>query len=276
MPQPRDNTHLWQADTFGGLELLRAHLVEFAFVPHSHEEYMIAVTERGAALPRFWGGAQPVGRSDIFVLNPGEVHGGGPATGASWQYRSFYVPADLMQRVAHDLTGVDWGAPHFPQQVFDDPPLMALLRRAHVALEGPGSALERESRLLEAISSLIARYALGRLPVQPVGREPRAVRRAREMLDALPEENVTLERLAREAGLSPTYLSRVFRRETGLPPHAYQVLMRLRLAKGLLGEGVSIAQAAVEAGFYDQAHLTRHFKRVYGVTPGQYHAGVLS
>jgi AraC-like DNA-binding protein len=130
--------------------------------------------------------------------------------------------------------------------------------------------LERESRLLEAFVNLVARHAVDKLPARRIGSEHRAVKRAREYLESLPSENISLEGLAREAGLSPFYLSRVFREETGLPPHAYHTLMRARLAKTLLAQRVPITQVALEAGFYDQAHLTRHFKRIFGVTPGQY------
>jgi AraC-like DNA-binding protein len=275
LPDQSDDTRLWGAEALGGLELLRARLVEFSFSPHAHQEYVIILTESGAARPRFWGGPQPLGRGDIFVLNPEVVHSGGPAAGSAWRYRSFYVPADLMRRAVRELTGDERGLPRFPREVFSDPHLMALLWQAHVALEEPpapgaGSMLERESRLLEALAGLVACHAEGKPQPGRLGREHRAVGRVREYLEARPGENVSLDRLAQEAGLSPYYLCRVFRRETGLSPHAYQVLARLRLAKALLAEGVPISDAALEAGFFDQAHLTRHFKRVFGVTPGRY------
>src|SRR5207237_6430380 len=99
----QDNARLWRADAFGGLELLRAQFVAFNFSPHAHEEFMIVVTDEGTALPRFWGAVQRVGPGDVFVLSPGEVHGGGPAEGSIWCYRSFYPPAALMQRVVREL-----------------------------------------------------------------------------------------------------------------------------------------------------------------------------
>jgi AraC-like DNA-binding protein len=81
---------------------------------------------------------------------------------------------------------------------------------------------------------------------------------------------VTLRDLARQTGLSPSHLCRVFRQGTGMTPHAYQLQIRVRRAKTLLLAGCPIAQAATEAGFWDQAHLTRHFKRTIGVSPGRY------
>jgi AraC-like DNA-binding protein len=63
---------------------------------------------------------------------------------------------------------------------------------------------------------------------------------------------------------------RAFSATFGLAPSAYQRQLRLRAARRLLGLGVPPAEAAAQAGFADQAHLTRWFRRVYGVTPGAY------
>ena len=265
-----DDARLWRVDILGGLELLRARYVEFTFPPHTHDEFMIAVTEGGAALPTYRGGAHLVGPSDVLVLNPGEVHGGGPARGSIWQYRAFYPCADLMQRAARELTGATRGMPQFTEEVVRDPHIAALLRRAHAALEEPSSALERGARLLQALACLVARHASDKPPARRVAPEHRAVERARQYLEAFPVENVTLETLACETGLSAFHLCRVFHRQVGLSPHAYQTVARVRLAKALLATGMAISQAAAEAGFYDQPHLTRHFKRIFGVTPGRF------
>jgi AraC-like DNA-binding protein len=81
---------------------------------------------------------------------------------------------------------------------------------------------------------------------------------------------VTLQALSRSAGLSAFHLCRVFREAVGMTPHAYQTQVRVRHAKSLLRAGLPITLVAAEAGFYDQAHLTRHFKRIVGLTPGRY------
>ena len=266
----RDDAHLWRAETFGGLELLRARFAAFSFTPHAHEEFMIVATESGTATPRFWGAAQRIGPGDVFILNPGEVHGGGPASEAIWRYRSFYPPAALMQRVAQELTATDRGLPQFAEGVIRDPALAVTLRRAHQSLEAPASTLAAESRLMAALAGLVSRYALGKPSPHRIGREHRAVQRAREYLETLPSENVSLETLAQASGIGAFHLCRVFRQQTGLSPHAYQILVRARLAKALLLQGLPIARVAADAGFADQAHLTRHFKRIFGVTPGRY------
>lgn len=262
LSKSQDSAQLWRMNVFGGLELFRAHFVEFSFSPHTHEEFMIGVTESGSALPQFRGAVRHVGPGDVFVLNPGEVHGGGPATDSIWRYRSFYPPVSLMQHVAEELAETHRDVPQFTGGAVNSPIVATMLWRAHKTLEEPSSALVRETTLLEALASLITHHAADKVAIHHTGVEHRAVKVVKDYLEALPIENVSLDSLAKEANISSFRLCRVFRRETGLSPHAYQILVRVHLAKSLLMKGMPISQVAAEVGFFDQAHLTRHFKRV--------------
>jgi AraC-like DNA-binding protein len=101
-------------------------------------------------------------------------------------------------------------------------------------------------------------------------KSPAAVRAVRDLLTDRLADPPSLDDLALATGMSPFTLLRAFRGETGLPPHAYLNQLRVRLARRLLDAGVAPAEVAVQVGFADQAHLTRHFKRVMGVPPGAY------
>jgi transcriptional regulator GlxA family with amidase domain len=96
------------------------------------------------------------------------------------------------------------------------------------------------------------------------------VRRARELLEARWDQNVSLDELAVCSGLSQFHLLREFRRQLGMPPHAYQLQMRLFRARSLLRLGVPPREVAAQAGFADQSHLNRHFKKAFWLTPGEY------
>jgi AraC-like DNA-binding protein len=89
-------------------------------------------------------------------------------------------------------------------------------------------------------------------------------------------EDLTLDVLAREAGLPRHLLIRAFRREAGATPHSYLVNRRALAARALLRSGATPSDAAVAVGFFDQSHLTRAFKARFGVTPGAYRAAFLS
>jgi AraC-like DNA-binding protein len=93
---------------------------------------------------------------------------------------------------------------------------------------------------------------------------------AREYLIERSDRNVGLDELATVAEMGKFRLIELFRSETGLPPHAYQIACRVRTARRLLEEGEALAATAAATGFADQSHFHRHFKRTLGVTPGEY------
>ena len=139
---------------------------------------------------------------------------------------------------------------------------------------GAGGPLAAES-LAIVLAVHVIRHVL--TPRQPARRRagtlPRAKLRAvvqyiEEHLDGSP----TLEQLAAVARLSPNYFVGQFKRATGLPPHQYVILRRVERAKQLLqgATDVSLAEVAAHAGFCDQSQFSHHFKRIVGVTPGQF------
>ena len=83
-------------------------------------------------------------------------------------------------------------------------------------------------------------------------------------------ELVSLDELVALTRLSRFHLVRAFALHTGIPPHAYQLKLRIERACVLLRAGVTAAEAATQVGFADQSHFTRHFKRIWHITPAQY------
>jgi AraC-like DNA-binding protein len=100
------------------------------------------------------------------------------------------------------------------------------------------------------------------------------VAKALQRVDSAPDTPVSLAELAALSGVSRFQLLRGFAREVGVTPHAYLVQRRVRLARQLLADGQTPAQAAVQAGFADQSHMTRAFVRQLGITPGRYRAAI--
>ncbi len=81
---------------------------------------------------------------------------------------------------------------------------------------------------------------------------------------------IPLAELASMSGLSLHRFVTVFRAQVGIPPHQYVCRTRVREARSLLDQGVPLAAVALDTGFCDQSHLSRHFKRQCGVTPGRF------
>lgn len=150
-------------------------------------------------------------------------------------------------------------------EILGDPTIQDSLIQLHASLARDATPLEHQV-LFAAI--LYAFFDDGLPRATPV--ESRAVQRARDLLHARFREPTTLDHLSRESGISPFYLSRCFRCAFGVAPHTYQTLLRVANARRLLERGVSPGEAAVESGFCDQSHLTRHFQRALGLTPARY------
>lgn len=85
---------------------------------------------------------------------------------------------------------------------------------------------------------------------------------------------MSLGELAALSGVSRFQLLRGFARELGITPHAYLVQRRVRLVRQLLASGQASVQAAMQAGFADQSHMTRAFVRQVGITPKRYQAAI--
>ena len=230
---------------------------------HSHDDWQIA---RG--IDRWWHGhvhhaARP---GSLVIVGPGEVHATDAPSGAAWRVSNFRIP-DLAFRGVAEVEGFRGNDPAAGLSIIEDSRLIAWFAMLWEVATGSATSLERSS----ALNGLVTAWLTQGGPQAPnVATEPRAVARAREFLHAYPAEEVSLADLAQVAGLSPYRLNRAFRRAVGVPPHAYQVQLRMRKARTLLLEGMPIAEAAGSAGFADQSHLGRYFRRFGGVSPGEY------
>ncbi|MBA3869414.1 MAG: AraC family transcriptional regulator [Anaerolineae bacterium] len=266
-----EQTHFWQSQELGSpLESLTATYITHAFGRHTHEGFAIGVIERGAETFYYRGAIHVAPAGSVVVVSPDELHTGQSATDYGWSYRMVYPAADLLARIASDIAGQPRGIPYFTAPVVYDDALFTALRAAHIALERSHSALERESRLLDALAMLIRHHAEDRPSLAQPCLAHNALRHAQDYLRSHYADDISLQQLARLVYLSPFHLSRLFREQLGLPPHTYLNQIRVNRAKTLLNSGLSLAEVAPAVGFADQSHFSKAFKRVVGVSPGQY------
>ncbi|MEV5434491.1 AraC family transcriptional regulator [Streptomyces sp. NPDC052682] len=251
------------------LDLLTARFDRHVYAPHAHAEYTIGVTVGGLEVIAYRGGRVHSGPGSLVVLEPGEMHTGGPAAPDGYAYRALYAAPALL---ADGTLGT--GLPHFRDAVLDDPELAAALRLAHRDLSACPDPLEAESRLPWLLTALARRHSTARASDDTV---PGADRVAHAVRDRLADELLappSLAALATDLGLSRYQLLRAFRTTMGVPPYAWLAQYRVIRARGLLDRGLRPAEVAALVGFADQAHLTRWFRRVLGVTPAAYRNSV--
>jgi AraC-like DNA-binding protein len=261
-------SHYYHSDHMPGVDVLHARFVRHRYPKHSHNYAVVALMERGPGSFWYRGAQHTAATGQVFVINAGEPHTGDPVVAGGYVYRVLYPQPDYIAQVARDV-GLS-SAPGFRGAIVDDQILGDLLAKFHACVANHASAAECESALLGALARLITRHGDPRCVARTGGHERPAVRLAKDFIEEHFEEDLSISRLAGLSSLSTFYFARSFERETGLPPHAYLESVRIRKVRESLDNGDSLAVAAVSAGFVDQSHLTHRFKRILGITPGQY------
>ncbi|ADV82208.1 helix-turn-helix transcriptional regulator [Terriglobus saanensis] len=250
-----------------GAELLHGDFYHHAFLPHWHDAYMLSISAHGHQRLRLRGTEHIVSPGVLTSLHPGELHDGeaaDPATG--WHFRALYLSEELVRSSLSDDDLPE--TPAFEISPRDSQPLGETFLRLHTSLQQAESRLERDSLLVHYLPQFFQRdRSITNRSVSLS--DTSGVEHVRDFLHATWHNSVPLEDLAQIAGISRFHLLRTFRRRYGLPPHAYQMQLRVRHAKEMLFAGMPLREVALDTGFYDQAHLTNTLRRYTGATPGR-------
>ncbi|MBU1230030.1 MAG: AraC family transcriptional regulator [Proteobacteria bacterium] len=259
---PRGDVRLLCPAELPGVCLALAQASPATQARHAHDSLVLGVVRSGTRRMDLAGTETLVPPGSVFVLAPGQAHACAPAGAEGCSYLALSLAPEALPP---ELAGLRPAGPRL-----DDPVLAQMLERLAEALDAPAGLLERQSLLAECLERLTG-HGLAEMREEAGNAAlAEAVLAARRRLEAEAEEGVDLAGLAKTCGVGMYALHRAFTRALGLPPHAFQTHLRLRRAKKLLRGGAGLAEAALAAGFCDQAHLTRHFTRVVGLTPGQY------
>jgi len=264
----RNTARFWLSRTMPGLSLLHADFVAHDYAPHSHDALVVAVTEAGGAEFTSRGRTGEARDDVLLVFNPDEPHSGRMAGSRRWRYRSLYLDRQAIAEMGR-LVGGD-ALPHFTANVYRDPGLIAAFSRLHVVLEPDGDDLYRQELLTEGFGTLLRRHGNRRQAVATAPQDQTLFSRLLTVMQDRHAERLELQDLAAVVDLTPFQLIRLFRRVTGMTPHAYLTQIRLKTALDHLRARKPIAEAAIAAGFFDQSALNRHFRRIFGITPRQY------
>ena len=261
---------VWRVPSIEGVELRQGCAVTAPYPKHWHEEYQLCLVNHGAGHVTYRGADHATPTDSLFVVHPGEVHSNEAWGTAGCSFRSLYIEPRVVSDANEQRGGPGGSVPFFPGVVLGDEHLLARFNELFDALEVAESQLTRDSALLSLISLLLRRFSEQPERPLPNSSERRVVRLLKDYLTENHHRNISLAELSAVADLSPFHLNRVFRQETGTPPHAFQTQVRVARAKKLLRAGHPIAEVATTTGFVDQSHFTRHFKRLMAITPARY------
>ncbi|MGK5533265.1 AraC family transcriptional regulator [Streptomyces sp. URMC 129] len=251
----------WRPRLPGVDEVFHARFTDHVYPLHTHDTWTLLILDEGMVrydLDRHERGALD---RTVTLLPPHVPHNGRPAGPRGFRKRVLYLASSQLD---DRLIGLAVDRP-----VVADARLRHQVDALHRALERTGDELEAEC-LLAFVRERLRDHLERRPGPRPPARDPGIAHRLRDLLDARVVEGVSLQEAARTLHAHPTHLVRAFSRRFGMGPHRYLIGRRVALARTLLLDGVPPRLAATSAGFCDQSHLSRHFKRLLGVGPGQY------
>ena len=237
------------------------------YARHSHETFSIGLIDSGCSTYINRDHQCRIDAGTLVLMNPGDVHACNPIENQPWAYRMLYVDAGWLAGLQDDLGMGGTGFRRFSPILTRDPLLQAGFRHFHGVLTDELAELSHKHRAaVEFFSTLHERLRLdGAAPVSNS-----KLRRAAELIADNYQRPLKLDEISHAAGVSPSSLIRSFKKHFGMTPHAYLTNRRVQFARAELRRGIPIAEAALAAGFADQAHLQRAFKQLLAATPGHY------
>lgn len=249
------NVRFYRSPGLDDVEFFHNDVNDHRYSLHTHDHHALAIILEGVFALRRGRRVEMLRPGAVVWVSAGEVHGGHRVGSSPCRYRMTYI-SDAF--VSASIGNAEIAArPHYCERTFAS--LDALHRSCRTTEKE--TVKDRLGGVLRGLGE--ARGNRERCGVQ---RHPAIDR----VIDLLLEGERDMGELADEIGLHPVTLSRVFRKAVGLPPHAFRLDRKVQEARSRIARGEGLADVAAELGFADQSHLTRHFKRRFGLTPGAY------
>ncbi|MEH6356943.1 MAG: AraC family transcriptional regulator [Marinobacter sp.] len=274
MTTPSYSPVFWRDERMPFVELRKvADGRQVCYALHSHPHWSLGAITSGKSTFLYRNDSFVVSAGDLVVMNPEWAHACNPLDDHPWSYLMMYIDTQW-------LTNRRFQAGLLPTQAWQDLNTAVLSdkrwfdRYCHLAdclLDTQSAVTDKQRELEEFLSDLMHELA-----TQPITQQPATADVLTQLvryIDQHATEDVSLETLCKLSGFSEGHLIRYFKKAFGFTPHAYLVNRRVQLGQSELKQGSPIAVAALNAGFADQPHFQRAFKRRVAATPKQYRLG---
>ena len=247
----------------GGLEIALIDCSAHSFPKHFHDEYIIGVNIVGGEAIWLEGQNFDAGLSEITLYNPGDVQSSYPLQN-EWKFVSVYFDQDYLMSAFGEGESIT-----FEKGILSSTPFAESFRQGCLqCLYAPhANAMEVHEYIMMICNGLLnMTTSRSRNTIS----DNWVVTKTIDQMLSQPSYTPNLSELSTAVSMSPVQLLRTFKKSTGLTPLQWCRFKKLHLLKQELISEFSLADLAYKYGFADQAHLTRHFKMLFGVTPGAY------
>ncbi|MGD9808161.1 MAG: AraC family transcriptional regulator [Deferribacterales bacterium] len=261
------SNNFWRSEKLPHMEIRRTDMSNVPYKSHSHVEYLsIGAVDGGETVMNCCGEDSVVSAGMLVFFNPNDPHSCNPINKKSRSYWMMHLDVKWCEDMQREMFGSDSFVPLVSGCVTDEELFGDFCNYCRAVMDEE-EYYDGEYELIRIVTRIFEKYCTEK----PLDEIPSVIlKEVAEYIEENPFENITLEELADKFRQNRFHLLRCFRNTYGLPPHAYQMNIRIERAKDMLKSGKSIADTAADTGFTDQSHFHRIFKKITAATPGEY------
>lgn len=274
---PSSSPLFWRDQRMPHVELRKiSDARQVCYAPHSHVHWSLGAVTAGRSTFRYRDTTYQISAGDLVMMNPHWVHACNPIENQPWAYLMLYVDTAWLSNLRYQLGLLD--APDWQDiatAVLTQPELYAAYcDMASCLLDERQAIDDKQAVLTDYLSSFMP--ALAHAPPAALPEASSTLEQVAVYLRNNCTADISLESLCQQSGYSAGHLIRAFKQQYGLTPHAYLINQRIQMGQQALKQGQPIVEAALNAGFNDQPHFQRTFKRLVAATPNQYRYPLLN
>jgi len=250
-----------------GLEALATRNYNISFPLHFHQTYNISLVYEGAFRTKVGEKSLCALPGSILITNPLEIHSNPCESDEFASFFTFYVSPDFFRRAASGQNAF------FRDNVIYDAMLFDKLHKIALQIENDSNGENLEYELNATLNELSFKYAFTDTDQSNLINNNSLFE---EYLANEDFEKFSLDQSAKQFGIDKFKFLRLFKSQTGLTPNNYVILKRIEKSKEMLYSGHDLLGTAIDLGFYDIPHFSKHFKKFTGIAPSVYSSAVVS
>ena len=264
-----DNTLQYKSPPLTGIKALSCSS-DFAFDSHIHSGHVLWLNSEGGEQFKVLRTTSVLQPGSISIIEPGVVHSNHPLAKSKRHLRSLYLEKDFFLHMEKLVTGASTQKYNLPTTVLKNNSHWQDALILHEAIITNQDRLLIEELCISLFSQIGELRFGSSANTHSIDKRDVRIKTIIDYMRANVGREISLNALSKIAGCTSYHIIRLFKETMGMSPHAYLIQLRLERARELIDEGETIADAALITGFSDQSHLTRRFKKRFGIPPGTY------
>lgn len=265
----------WSDPRMPYVETRKACQSRICYKSHSHATFSIGAVDQGQSRFSSYLHTTAEIESGSIVSIPAYIeHSCNPLPDQAWSYQMMHFDLEWLKQLLEEsfADGICKQIPELQPEIIKKPEIYRHFCQLNKTLfDSDRTILEKEQSLIETLSRII----LPSLQFKRLDEKSYLQQHLKHLVDIIfqYEDFLSLEQLSYQSGISRYAIIRLFKRNFGLTPHAFQLNLRINQARERLKKGNAVVDIAYDLGFSDQSHFHRVFKSLTGVTPKQYQTG---